>query len=204
MPKAARPPRVTFQTYLHVLDVLTESAMVVVKRVEQQWRPEGEAAPPIMDFGTITRTVLVISAIVRRAIVVSRYLETLPMQPEEREHRLGPALDRVLRLFANRKTTVEDYDRAIDAEIDGEGDDERDDHLGWDEREPDPEADVAGRPPAALVAELCRDFGMLARSLPPEWLAPLPTELRLLCARAAAAAIRPRRPAGRVGRTLQH
>ena len=112
----------------------------------------------------------------------------------------------VFRIFAKRKMSVEEYDRAMDAEIDGDLEEEFDDELLDDdeldahEREYDPDADVPGRPPAALVAELCRDFGMIARSVPADWLKPVPTELRLLCARAAAASIRPSVPAKRTSR----
>ncbi len=206
MPKAAPTPRLSFKTYQHLLDVLVDNAMTVVRRVGDELSPDRQAAPPAMDFTKVARNFAILSGIVRRSIVVSRYIATLPVPTEEREHRLGPALDRVLRLFAARKITLEEYNRAMDAEIDGELEAEFEDDLRDDDDEPreyDPDADIPGRPPAVLVAELCRDFGMIAHALPAEWLTPVPAELRLLCARAAAAAIRPSGPALRVGRALE-
>lgn len=209
MPKAAATPRLSFKTYQQLLDVLIENAMTVVRRVSDEWRAERQASPPSMDLSTVTRNFVILSGIVRRSIVVSRYIATLPVPTEEREHRLGPALDRVLRLFSAKKMTIEQYNRAVNAEIDGELEDEFEDALldgdfEGEQREYDPDADVPGRPPSALVAELCRDFGMIAHSVPAEWLKPMPAELRLLCARAAAASIRPSGPAIRLGRTLEH
>ena len=197
MPNAAPTLRLGFKTYQHLLRVLGDNAMTLVRHVADEVSPERRSAPPIMDLSVVARNFAILSGIVRRSIVVSGYIATLPIPTEEREHRLAQALDRVLRLFAARKITLEEYNRAMDAEIDGDleaefEDDLRDDDDGDGEpREYDPDADIPGRPPSVLVAELCRDFGMIAHALPAEWLTPVPPELRLLCARAAAAAIRP-------------
>ena len=206
MPNAAPTPRLSFKTYQHLLRVLGDSAMTLVRQIADEVSPERRSAPPIMDFSAVARNFAILSGIVRRSIVVSGYIATLPVPTEEREHRLAQALDRVLRLFAARKITLEEYNRAVDAEIDGELEAEFEDDLRDDDDEPreyDPDADIPGRPPSVLVAELCRDFGMIAHAMPAEWLTPIPAELRLLCARAAAAAIRPSGPALRVGRALE-
>ncbi len=209
MPKPVPAPRLTFKTYQELLRVLSDSAMDVFRGISDELSPERRGQPARMEFGTVVRTFAIISGLVRRSIVVSRYIETLPVPTEEREHRLGPALDRVFRLFSAHKITVAAYNRAVDAEIDGELEDEFEDAMldgDFDgaEREYDPDADVPGRPPSVLVAELCRDFGMIAHSIPPEWLKPVPAELRLLCARAAAAAIRPNKTAVRSGGAVRH
>ena len=209
MPKPAPAARLSYKTYQHLLKVLVDNAMIIAGRIGDELKPAMQASPAAMDLSTITRNFVIVSGFVRRSIVVSRYIATLPVPTEEREHRLGPALDRVLRLFSARKMTIEEYNRAIDKEIDGEHEAEfeaarlEQDELDEVERAYDPDGDVPGRPPVSLVAELCRDFGMIAHAVPAEWLEPVPTELRLLCARAAAASIRPSVKSARIGRALQ-
>lgn len=188
-----------FRTYQDLLDALTEATMVVLRRVHAEMKPK-RGVTPALSFHLVVRHQVVLSLIVRRAVVVSRYLDTLPAPLEELQERILPALDRVFAVLATHQIDVDAYHAALDAEIDGDNDDEEleddeleDDHLEEFDRE---NADVPGRPAAALVAELFRDFGMAMHALPTAWSDPVPADLRDLCLRAAAAAIRPSMPAG--------
>lgn len=179
-----------FPTYRHLLRALLNSATVLVERLGA----EGEGtrhSHPAMPLAVIARHFAVLAAVMRRTIVVSRYLQTQPAPAEEQNNRVLPALDRVFTVFAAHRIDVDDYHAAIDAELeDAAAADDPECPMGLDvlDRE---NADVPGRPPAALVGELCRDFGMVTHALPTEWLAAVPSDLRLLCARAAASSIRP-------------
>ena len=209
-----------FHTYQDLLDALTEATMVVIRRVHAELSPK-PCVVPALSFHLVVRHQVVLSLIVRRAVMVSRYIETLPAPLEQRLGRILPALDRVFAVLAAHQIDVDTYHAALDAEIDGDNDDDEEldeDELEEDELEDDEleddelrdeleavdreYADIPGRPPAALVAELCRDFGMAMYALPTAWSDPVPADLRDLCLRAAVAAVRPNPPSGDFGYSL--
>ena len=151
-----------------------------------------DGAAATLDIHQIVRHYAVLGIIIRRAIVVSDYLAKLPATVEQREGCIAQALDRVFTIFAANKMDAAAYHAALDAEIDGPDDDDFEDPDDDEfDVEPVENADVPGRPAAALAAELCRDLGMAMHAVPPDWLDPISVDLRLLCARAAAAAIKP-------------
>ena len=198
-PSSATP--LLFSTYQQLLYDFTEGAMTVIRRVAAD--SESEDPAPVFDFHTVVWHYAVFSRVVRRAIVVSQYLQGLPAPAEERRGRIMAALDSVLETFAANPIDADAYLAALTAEIDGDDDDDDgdfdDDFDALDEldeldeldREPELDSDVPGRPPATLVAELCRDFGMAMKPMPEAWLDQVSADLRLLCTRAVTAAIRP-------------
>ena len=147
----------------------------------------------VMPYDVAARSFAVLSSLAQRSIVVSRYVATLPITEEERDGRIMRRLDLVFSVFAQHKVDLVTYDRWIDADLDRDLDADRLDDDG--DGELDPYRYVVGQRPMVLFAELCRDLGIAAHTLPVEWLETLSPELRLLCARGAAASIRPRRPA---------
>lgn len=160
----------SFTTYGHVLYALEEAAMALVRRVAAD-------RDVLMHDGA--RNFSVLSAIVRRSIAVSMHLQAtgvIDETPLVPRRSVMSTLDAALDVFADHKIDADTYRAQMEADIDAE----EDDH-----------SDIPGRPAAALVAELCRDLGMVAHDVPAHWLDSIPNDIRLLAARAAAAALRP-------------
>lgn len=178
---------IPFVTYGHAVDSICEYSMMLVRRISDEMK-RTDSEPRTFGIDDMTRQFVVLSAHVRRAIMVSRYLEAGGCLGRAPKIGLLATIEIVLRVFAEHKIDLETYNSDMDAILEAEEDDF---------------SDIPGCNPVALIAELLRDFGMAAHAVPAEWLDEVPAEFRLLAARAAAAAIRPSRPLGRVGPLMQ-
>lgn len=176
-----------FVTYGHALDCVCECSMLLVRRISEEMKLN-RSETPILSFDNMMRQFMILSALVRRAIMVSRHLESLAGLNRAPKIGLLPTLEIVLRVLSEHKIDVATHNSDMDAMIDAEEDDF---------------SDIPGCRPVTLIAELLRDFGMVAHAVPADWLEGVPTEFRLLAARTAAAAIRPSSPAVRVGHVME-
>lgn len=181
-----------FITYEHALDGICDAAMLILRRLSDEMKrlklKPADPEPSLIAPADMLRQFAILSAHVRRAVMVSRYLEGRGRLSRAPKAGLLPTLEIVLRVLAAHRVDVDTYNHDMDMLIEAEEDDF---------------SDIPGCRPITLIAELLRDVGMVAHAVPPDWLAGVPTEFRLLAARTAAAAIRPRRPALQVDRTLQ-
>ena len=166
-----------FFSYGNILHALEDAVMTVVRQVAAD-----EAS--LVEDGA--RNFSVLSAILRRSIVVSMQLEERHVLDDVPRQGVMARMDRELVALAARKIDAAAHRRMMDAMIDAEDDDF---------------SELPRRSAARLVVELCRDFGMLTHAVPQHFLENVPSEIRLLAARAAAAGIRPGR-AGRPGRAV--
>ena len=193
-----------YTSYQQILSALVASATGVIEILSAEMR-----AKHALPLEIVTRDFLLLSAVVRRAVAAALHLRTLPPAPEEAAGQITTMLDAVLTAFARHKMDIDTYHRMVDAELDAECDDdddgEEDDADDFDPPDDEKEErdDLAGARPGVLVAGLCRDFGLVAADVPPHWLANVPPELRLLCARAAAASIGPAAKPGRLGHLME-
>ena len=167
-----------FVTYEHALDGICSASMVLVQRISDEMK-QRPAPPRIITPDAMLRQFALLSAHVRRAIMVSRHLDQRGRLRRAPKIGLLPTLEIVLRVLAANRIDVETYNGHMDEIIDAAEDDF---------------SDIPGCRPVTLIAELLRDFGMVAHAVPAEWLNDIPIEFRLLAARTAAAAIRPSRP----------
>ena len=158
-----------FFTYGNILHALEEAVMTVVKQVAAD-------QDALMLDGA--RNFSVLSAILRRSIVVSMHLEERHVLDDVPRQGVMLRMDREIVALAARKIDAAAHRRMMDAMIDAEDDDF---------------SDLPRRSAARLVAELCRDFGMVAYTVP-QFMESVPSEIRLLAARAAAASLRPNKP----------
>lgn len=179
-------PFLPYVTYGHVLDGMCDASMILVRRISEEMKQRTE--PPPITYETMLRQFALLSAHVRRAIMVSRHLESRGSLGRAPKIGLLQTLDIVLGVLSEHKIDVETYNGDMDYILDAEEDDF---------------SDIPGRRPVTLIAELLRDIGMVAHAVPAEWLTNIPTEFRLLAARAAAAAIRPSNPAARIGHLME-
>lgn len=175
-----------YVTYGHVLDGMCEASMILVRRISEELKQESDARP--MSHEDMLRQFAILSAHVRRAIMVSRYLESRGLLGRAPKIGLLPTLDIVLGVLSEHKVDAETYNYDMDLILEAAEDDF---------------SDIPGCRPVTLIAELLRDIGMVAHAVPAEWLDGIPPEFRLLAARTAAAAIRPSSPAVRVGHVME-
>lgn len=177
-------------TYEHALDGICDAAMLILRRLSDEMKrlKLKPIEPSLITPEGMLRQFAILSAHVRRAVMVSRYLEGRGRLSRAPKAGLLPTLEIVLRVLAAHRVDVDTYNHDMDMLIEAEEDDF---------------SDIPGCRPITLIAELLRDVGMVAHAVPPDWLADIPAEFRLLAARTAAAAIRPRRPALRIEQTLQ-
>ncbi len=169
-----------FVTYEHALDGICAASMTLVQRISTEMKQPEE--PRIITRDAMLRQFALLSTHVRRAIMVSRHLDQRGRLSRAPKIGLLPTLEIVLRVLAEHRIDVETYNGHMDELIDAAEDDF---------------SDIPGCRPVTLIAELLRDFGMVAHAVPAEWLDNIPIEFRLLAARTAAAAIRPSRPSRR-------
>ncbi|MGI4797823.1 MAG: hypothetical protein ACRYG8_28005 [Janthinobacterium lividum] len=179
-----------FITYEHALDGICDAAMLILRRLSDEMKrlKLQPAEPSLITPEDMLRQFAILSAHVRRAVMVSRYLESRGRLSRAPKIGLMPTLEIVLRVLAAHRVDADTYNHDMDMLIEAEEDDF---------------SDIPGCRPVTLIAELLRDVGMVAHAVPPDWLADIPAEFRLLAARTAAAAIRPRRPALRIEQTLR-
>lgn len=176
-----------YVTYGHALDGMCEASMTLVRRISEEMKQKDPAAQA-MSHTDMLRQFAILSAHVRRAIMVSRYLETRGLLGRAPKIGLLPTLDIVLRVLSEHKVDAETYNYDMDVILEADEDDF---------------SDISGCRPITLIAELLRDIGMVAHAVPADWLDELPPEFRLLAARTAAAAIRPGGPAVKLAQVME-
>ena len=193
---------VPYLTYGPLLDALRREAAKLTLRAGEEamtrmhCRGQPNALPAPVPTPVLLRAMGVLAAIVTQSDRVARHIGTLPRLIEERNGTVMQKLELVFSVFAQHKAELATFYQWMDADLAAET---RADIRAARRGESVPDLpslydDIAGRRPMILVAELCRDFGIATHTLPAEWLEPVSPDLRFVCARAAAASLRPARP----------
>ena len=174
-----------FRDFLHGM---LEVGADLLRMIHKQAKAQSEATPTpqnptpgpshkiIIGYDRITRGM-------RRAILIARHLDAPrpQRQPTAAEHRKA-ARQRIIRTVEDAiQRDADEYEAAaLNAELDERLD------------SPDLEDDIAGRPIADIIAEICRDFGLAHVPGNHPWKRRTPADIADLNARAAAPCTQPR------------
>ncbi len=179
-PDAAQHPE-DAQYYRQVLHDLIDMGTDLARRAHQQAtrepgpkRPANDPAPdPTLAFDRLARCV-------RRCIALARQLaEPAPQAPGQAQRRT-----------AARKRVIRDVEDAIQRTAQGADAESLHAELADRLDAPDLDDDLATRPVADIIADICRDLGLATLPGTRPWKRRTPADIESLCARAA----RPRAP----------
>ena len=181
------------QALRDLIDTGTHFARLLREKADAQAAQDAAPAPPAADAppapapGTLTADPLVslagafdrIARAVRRCILLARSLDQPAAPAQDPSQHRAAARKRILR-------EVEDTIQRPSGNLERDGAEALHAELRERMDAPDLEDDIAGRPAADIIAEICRDLGLDAHPGTRPWKRRTPADIQQLCARAGA------------------